>query len=109
MAGQFEIETRSDGQFMFNLKMGSEAILKSEAYTTKAACMNGIESVKKNAPDEDRYRRTATPDGKFRFALDAANGQAIGASEYYETADARDDAIEFVKRNAPDAEVEDLT
>ena len=109
MAGQFEIETRSDGQFMFNLKMGSEAILESEAYTTKAACVNGIESVKKNAPDEGRYRRTTAADGTFRFALDAANGQAIGASEYYETASARDDAIEFVKKNAPDAEVKDLT
>ena len=109
MAGHFEIETRPDGQFMFNLKVGSEAILKSEAYTTKAACENGIESVKKNAPDEGRYQRTTTPDGSFRFALDAANGQAVGASEYYETASARDDAIESVKKNAPDAEVNDLT
>ena len=109
MAGSFEIETRTDGQFMFNLKMGHEAILVSEAYTTKAACMNGIESVKKNAPDENRYRRTTTPEGMFRFALDATNGQAIGASEYYETAAARDDAIEFVRKNAPDAEVKDLT
>ena len=109
MAGHFEIETRPDGQIVFSLKVGSEAILESEAYTTKAACMNGIESVKKNAPDEGRYRRTATPDGKFRFALDAANGQAIGASEYYETAAARDDAIEFVMKNATDAQVKDLT
>ena len=70
--------------------------------------MNGIESVKKNA-FEGRYRRTTTPDGRFRFALDAANGQTIGASEYYETAGARDEAIEFVEKNAPDAEVKDLT
>ncbi len=109
MAGHFEIETRPDGQFMFSLKVGSEAILTSEAYTTKAACMNGIDSVKKNAPDEGRYVRTATPDGKSRFALDAANGQTIGASGYFETDSARDDAIEFVMKNAPDAEVQDLT
>lgn len=92
-----------------HLKVGSEALLGGEAYTTKAACLNGIESVKKNAPDEGRYRRTATPDGKFRFALDAANGEAIGSSQYYETANARDDGIEFVRKNAPDAEVKDLT
>ncbi|MDP2234356.1 MAG: YegP family protein [Actinomycetota bacterium] len=109
MAGHFEIETRSDGQFMFNLKVGSDAILTSEAYTTKAACINGIESVKKNAPDLDRYRRTATPEGKFRFALDAANGEAIGASAYFDTSAARDDSIEFVMKNAPDAEVKDLS
>lgn len=110
MAGYFEITARSDGQFMFNLKVDKQqVILTSEAYTTKAACVNGIESVKKNAHDEDRYRRTETPEGLFRFALDAANGQAVGASEYYETAGARDDAIEFVKKNAPDAELKDLT
>jgi uncharacterized protein YegP (UPF0339 family) len=109
MAGHFEIESRSDGQVAFSLKVGKEAILTSEAYTTKAACVNGIESVKKNAPDEDRYRRTTTPEGTFRFALSAVNGQVIGSSGYYETAAARDDAIEFLRKNAGDAEVRDLT
>ena len=109
MAGHFEIETRPDGQCTFSLKVGNESILNGEAYTTKAACVNGIESVKNNAPDEGRYRRTATPEGRFRFALDAANGQAIGSSEYYDTASARDDAIEFIRKNAPDAEIKDLT
>jgi len=107
MAGYFEVKKRSDGQFMFNLKAGAEVILKSEAYTTKAACMSGIESVKKNAPDDSRYRRTTTPDGKFRFALDAANGQTIGGSGYYETEAARDADIDAVKKSAPDAEVEE--
>jgi len=110
MSGYFEITTRSDGEFIFDLKSGKgEVILTSEAYTTKAAGINGIESVKSNASDDDRYRRTATPDGQFRFALDAANGQAIGASGYYETAVARDHGIESVKKYAPDAEVKDLT
>lgn len=110
MAGYFEVTARSDGQFMFNLKASShDVILTSEAYTTKAACMNGIESVRTNASEDGRYRRTTTPDGQFRFALAAANGQAIGASEYYETAAALDRGIESVKKSAPDAEVTDLT
>ena len=109
MAGHFEVESRPDGQFVFSLKVGTEAILTSEAYTTKAACMNGIESVKKNATVDKQYRRTEAPDGSFRFALDATNGQAIGASEYYETALKRDEAIEFLMKNALDAAVKDLT
>jgi hypothetical protein len=110
MAGYFEIKTRPDGQFMFDLKSGNlDTILTSEAYTTKAACLNGVESVKKNAPDDDRYRTTTTPDGHFRFALEAANGQAIGSSESYETEVACAHGIESVKKNAPDAEVKDLT
>jgi hypothetical protein len=71
--------------------------------------MNGIESVRANASEDGRYRRTTTPDGQFRFALEAANGQAIGAGEYYKTAAARDHGIESVRLSAPDAEVKDLT
>ena len=109
MAGKFEITQSKSGKFMFNLKADNhEIILTSEAYTTKAACINGIESVKKNAPDDDRYRRITTPDGKFRFALAAPNGQVVGGSESFETEGARDDGIESVKVNAPDAEVKDL-
>ncbi len=107
MAGYFKMQTREDGQFMFMLKAGKQTVLSSEAYTTKAAAMNGIESVKTNASDEDRYKRTTTPDGRFRFALHAANGQTIGSSEYFETEAARDDGIESLKKNGPDAELEE--
>lgn len=74
-----------------------------------AACISGIDSVKKNASEKDRYRRTSTPDGRFRFGLDAANGQSIAGSRHYQTAGARDDGIEFVMKNAPDAKMQDLT
>ena len=107
MAGYFKVSTRPDGQYTFTLKAGSEVLLTGEAYSTKAACINGVESVKKNAADDDRYRRSTSVDGRFRFALAAANGQAIGASEYYETETAREEGIEAVKKSAPDAEVEE--
>ncbi len=52
MAGKFELKTTKSGQFMFNLKAGNgQIIATSEHYTTKAAALNGIESVKTNAPD----------------------------------------------------------
>jgi len=51
MSAKFEIKKDKGGQFRFNLKAGNgEIIATSEAYTTKAGCKNGIESVKKNAP-----------------------------------------------------------
>ncbi len=107
MAGYFKIETRPDGQFAYELKVGAEVILMSEAYATKAACVNGIESVKKNAAVESRYRRTTTPEGQYRFALEAANGQVVGGSGYFETEAERDAGIQAVQKGAPDAEVED--
>jgi len=110
MAGYFEITTAKNGEVMFNLKAGNhEIILTSETYKTRASSDNGVESVKKNASDDNRYTRTTTSTGKFRFALTATNGQTIGISENYESAGARDNGIESVKKNAPDADIKDLT
>lgn len=39
------------------------------------------------------------------FNLKAGNGQIIGTSELYESEAARENGIESVKKNAPDAEV----
>ncbi len=50
---KFEIYTDKAGEFRFRLKArNGEIILASEGYKTKAACENGIESVRKNAPAE---------------------------------------------------------
>ena len=47
----FQLKTAKDGQFYFNLTAkNGQIIATSEMYTTKAACENGIESVKENAP-----------------------------------------------------------
>jgi uncharacterized protein YegP (UPF0339 family) len=47
--------------------------------------------------------------GKFRFNLVATNGQVIATSETYESKAAAINGIESVKRNAPNAEVDDQT
>ncbi len=50
MAGKFEVYKDSSGGFRFRLKAGNgEVIATGESYTTKAAAMKGIESVKTNA------------------------------------------------------------
>ena len=106
MAGKFELKTAKDGQFMFNLKAGNgQVILTSELYKTKAAAENGIESVRKNAPDDVRYERTENKNGEPYFKLKAANGQEIGRSEYYSSVAAMENGIASVKTNAPDAPV----
>ena len=51
MPAKFEVYKDASGQFRFRLRAANnEIIAVSEAYTTKAACMNGIDSVKDNAP-----------------------------------------------------------
>lgn len=49
---KFEIYTDKAGEFRFRLKAkNGENIAAGEGYTTKSGCKNGIESIRKNAPD----------------------------------------------------------
>jgi hypothetical protein len=106
--GKFVITKRVNGDFQFHLKAGNgQTILSSEAYETKSSCENGIESVKKNSSEDSRYDRKISANGKPYFNLKAGNGQIIGSSELYETEAARDNGIESVKSNAPDATIDD--
>lgn len=51
MAAQFVLRKTANGQYHFVLKAANgQTIAQSETYTTKAAALNGIESVKQNAP-----------------------------------------------------------
>jgi uncharacterized protein YegP (UPF0339 family) len=47
--------------------------------------------------------------GKFRFNLVSPNGQVIATSEAYESKASAIKGIESVKRNAPNAEIDDQT
>lgn len=108
--GKFEITTRKNGEIQFNLKAGNgQVILASEGYSSKANCLNGIESVRKNSADDSKFDRKTSSNGKPYFNLKASNGQIIGTSEMYESVSSRDNGIESVKKNAPDAEITDLT
>lgn len=121
--GKFVIENSKNG-FHFNLKAGNgEVIATSEVYTTVDAAKNGIDSVKKNCtsdiedqttegfetkknPKFEVYKDKA---GEFRFRLKAANGQIIVTGESYKAKASCLNGIESIKKNAPDAEIEDKT
>ena len=110
MAGWYELDKSSDGQYYFVLKAGNaEVILTSERYTTRPAAENGIASVQKNSPDEARYERKTSSDGRHHFNLKAANHQVIGSSQMYAAEASRDKGIESVKTNGPADTVKDLT
>lgn len=57
---KFEVYTDKAGETRFRLKAANgEVILASEGYKAKSSCMNGIESVKKNAPDAEIVKEEA--------------------------------------------------
>ena len=57
---KFEVYTDKAGETRFRLKAANgEIILASEGYKAKASCMNGIESVRKNAVDAEIVKEEA--------------------------------------------------
>ena len=106
---KFEVyQSGQKDEFRFRLKADNgQIILSSEGYTSKAACLNGIESVRKNSADPKRFNKTKTPTNMFRFSLSATNSQVIGTSQNYKTERGCINGIESVKKNASRAEIKE--
>src|SRR5690606_25035791 len=108
MAGWYVLTPNDKGQFSFTLKAGNgESILRSEVYNSRAAAENGIASVQKNSPEDARYERKTSSNGKEYFNLKATNGQVIGTSQMYASAASRDAGIESVRTNGPTTTVKE--
>ena len=117
--GKYVVKKTNTG-VKFDLKAGNgEIIANSEVYSSKDACMKGIESVKKNAPiaaveDQtvDGFEACKHPKfevytdnaGEFRFRLKAKNGEIIATGEGYKAKASCMNGIESVKKNA-DSEI----
>ncbi|GGG88160.1 UPF0339 protein [Polaribacter pacificus] len=107
--GKFEIKTDKAGKFRFNLKAGNgQVILASQGYSSKAGCENGIDSVRKNSQNDAMFERCTAKDGSPYFNLKSSNGQVIGNSEMYSNNAAMENGVASVKKNAPDAKVEEV-
>ena len=97
MTGWFELSKTSDGQFRFALKADEkETLLASETYRSRASAEGGIASVRTNCAKDGRFEKKVASNGKFFFNLKAGNGEVIGTSHMYPTAEARDAAIAVV-------------
>ncbi len=104
---KFKISKRSNGEFQFNLVAGNgEVILTSESYGRKEGCLNGIESVKINSKDLEKFEMRISKDGKRYFVLKSNNGQIIGQSQLCSSEDGCENGIDSVMKNAPKAEIE---
>lgn len=119
--GKFVMKETAAG-VKFDLKAtNGQVIANSEVYSSEDACLKGIESVKKNAPDAavenqtvEGYAEEKHPKfeiyqdkaGEYRFRLKATNGQIIATGEGYKTLASCENGVESVKKNAPDAEIE---
>jgi uncharacterized protein YegP (UPF0339 family) len=110
MKAAFEIQTTADGKYVFDLKSANDrVILTSQAYESRESAREGIVSVRQNAPIGERYEERSGSDGRRYFVLNAANDQVIGRSQMYSTREALRKGIASVRKNAPIAEIADLS
>ena len=118
--GKFEVKEVKTG-VKFNLKAGNgEVIAVSEVYSSEKACLNGIESVRKNAVEAEIEDQTVADfevkkhpkfevyldkAGEYRFRLKAKNGEIIATGESYKQKAGCLNGIDSIKRNAPESPV----
>ncbi len=104
MAGKFEVYKDKAGKYRYRLKAGNgQVILTGEAYNSKNACLEGIDSVKKNSQKETAFEIYQDKKGEFRFRLKASNGEIIGQGEAYNSKSGCMKGMESIKKNASDS------
>ncbi len=118
---KFVIRQAASGVKFDLLATNGQAILSSEVYTSRAAAIKGIASIRliasaanvENQTEEGwsvqtnpKFEMYQDKAGEFRFRLKARNGKIVGTSEGYTNKAGCLNGIESVKTNAPEAETE---
>ncbi|MBT8041320.1 MAG: YegP family protein [Xanthomonadales bacterium] len=106
MAGKFVVFKGKDGKDYFRLKAGNgEVIFTGQGYASRKSCLNGIESVRKNSQDPDRFDVRTAKNGRTYFVLTATNGQEVGRSQMYKSDSGCRNGMKSVTKNAADSAV----
>ena len=84
--------------FHFNLHASNgQVVLSSETYTTAAAAWNGAFAIQDASAHDTAFAVKTASDGRFFFTLTAQNGQIVGTSQMYTSADSARAGIASVK------------
>ncbi len=118
--GKFQIRKTGTGM-KFDLKAGNgEIIATSEVYASQDACLRGIASVRKHAPNaavenqtEETFSKCKHPkfevyldkSSHYRFRLKSSNGRIIAVSESYQALAGCLGGIASVQKNAAAASI----
>lgn len=119
---KFRIKKAAHDHFRIQFVYNAEIMVWSENYVAKSSAVNCINSIKKNAPDavtvdlslEEtgkgyRFEIVKNAKGEFFVRFRASNGEIMVISEGYVAKASAKNCIESIKKNAPEAPVEDET
>ena len=118
---KFTVKKTNTGYNFLLVANNGQPVGSSQVYKALKSALTGVDSVKNCAPVAEvedgtvenveekknpKFVLYVDKAGEFRFRLQAANGQAILASEGYTTLANCKNGVESVKKNAPEASVE---
>ena len=105
---KYQIYKDRSGKFRFRLLAGNtQVILTSQGYKTKAACKNGITSVKRNGTNKEKFVVNKAKSGKVFFNIVSGNKEVIASSQMYASRDTLRKGRDSVMRNAK-SQVEEI-
>jgi hypothetical protein len=105
---KFEVfQSPRDKKHYFRLRNNKgEIVMKSQGYSTKRTCINGIESVRKNSQVPERFDAKVAKNGKHHFNIIARNGQVVATSSRWDVQKECKTTMTSVKKAAVKAAVE---
>ena len=106
----FVIRESKVEKYFFTLEAeDGEPVLTSRPYKLKSHVDSGMDAVREYSPSDAHYRREISSDGRAHFVLVDINGERIGTSAEYASAEAMEEGIKIVKRIGPIARFIDIS
>ncbi len=96
----FEKFVGKNGEYYFSLNNNERNLLRSEWYKSSSSRDNGIESVKENSQNPDRYEIKENS-----FNIKAGNGQIVATSWQFSSQEEMNQAIKEIQENVENAKV----
>ena len=111
MDGKFEVYKDRAGKFRYRLVAANgKTIMVGQGYSTRAACLKGIASVKKNSLKASNFQVYQNKSGGYSFRLIAPeNKEIIGTGQSYTSSSGCRKGVKSVgKKNARAAKIVDV-
>lgn len=100
---KFEVYKGSNDEHYFRLvDSKNKVLLSGEGYKQKESMLNGIDSIKKNMPLASGVEKKESTNGKYFFNVKSTNGQIVGTSMLFDTAQLRDKWINEIEGKLPE-------
>jgi len=111
MDGKFEVYKDRAGKFRYRLVAANgKTIMVGQGYSSRAACLKGIASVKKNSLKASNFQVYQNKSGGYSFRLIAPeNKEIIGTGQSYTSSSGCRKGVKSVgKKNARAAKIVDV-